>query len=362
MGLANSIAGFTDWAIWTDGEPLECCAVVPEAPNVATISFVSPSGACFRHEPGQFLTLELPAPDGGTVWRTYTISSSPSRPLGVSITVKAQEGSIGTRWMLDNLRPGMKIRAKGPAGIFTLPMKGRDKYLFISAGTGITPSLAMTNYLFDRGTGIDVVLINCARRPAEIIGRRALELMAARVPSIKLHFIVEQDDTYDVWTGYRGRLNQIMLGLIAGDYLEREIYCCGPEPFMQAVRDMLIALGYDMEHYHQESFSYAVKTEAEAPELDDYVPEESKTVELVFTDSGVTTTCSETDTILAAAKAAGLNIPSGCNFGVCGTCKIRKVSGEVHMVHNGGISEDDIEAGYVLACCSSPMGRVEVAV
>ena len=79
--------------------------------------------------------------------------------------------------------------------------------------------------------------------------------MASRVPSIKLHFIVEQDDPYDVWTGYRGRLNQLMLGLIASDYLEREVYCCGPEPFMQAVRDMLIALGFDMEHYHQESFT-----------------------------------------------------------------------------------------------------------
>jgi ferredoxin-NADP reductase len=358
--LANTIASF-DWTVWSDDEPLECCAVVPEAPNVATISFVSPSGACFKYEPGQFITLELPVP-GGTVWRTYTISSSPSRPLGISITVKAQPDSVGTRWMLDHLKPGMRIRASGPAGIFTIPTKGAGKYLFISAGTGITPSLAMTNYLYDRGTGIDVVLVSCARRPAEIIGRRRLELMAARVPEIKLHFIVEQDDPYDVWTGYRGRLNQIMLGLIASDYLEREVYCCGPEPFMQAVRDMLIALGYDMEHYHQESFAVAIETEADAPELDDYVPEETKRAELVFAASGVTATCAETDTVLTAAKAAGLNIPNGCNFGVCGTCKIRKIAGEVHMVHNGGISEDDIAAGYILACCSSPIGHVEVDV
>ena len=42
------------------------------------------------------------------------------------------------------------------------------------------------------------------------------------------------------------------------------------------------------------------------------------------------------------SRSAGLNIPSGCTFGLCGTCKIRKVAGEVHMVHNGGISDDDI--------------------
>ena len=109
--------------IWADAEPLECCAIVPEAPDVATISFVSPSSAWFRFQPGQFVTLELPVP-GGTVWRTYTISSSPSRPLTLGITVKAGPSSIGTRWMLDHLRVGMRIRARGPAGIFTVPMRG----------------------------------------------------------------------------------------------------------------------------------------------------------------------------------------------------------------------------------------------
>jgi len=76
----------------------------------------------------------------------------------------------------------------------------------------------------------------------------------------------------------------------------------------------------------------------------------------------VTAWAAETDTILAAARGAGLNIPSGCTFGVCGTCKVKKLSGDVHMVHNGGISEDDIAAGYILACCSHPIGRVSVDV
>ena len=346
---------------WTDAEELECCAIVPEAPDVATISFVSPSGAWFRYLPGQFLTLELPVP-GGPIWRTYTISSSPSRPMTLAITVKAGPASIGTRWMFDHLKPGMRLKVRGPAGIFTLPLQAKDKYLFISAGAGITPSLSMTTYLYDRGLGQDIVLVNCARRPAEIICRRRLELMATRVPELKLHFLVEEDDPYEVWTGYRGRLNQLMIGLVAGDYLERKVYCCGPEPFMQAVREMLIALGFDMENYHQESFSFPVETEADAPELDDFVPDESKSAEIVFADSGVTAACDETETILVAAKAAGLNIPNGCGFGICGTCKIRKISGEVHMVHNGGITEEDIAEGYILACCSRPEGRVEVAV
>ena len=150
---------------------------------------------------------------------------------------------MGTRWILDHLTPGMRLRASGPAGIFTLPRAERKKYLFISAGSGITPSLAMTTYLYDRGTDIDVTFVHCAQRPQDIIAWQRLEQMASRVPSIRLVFIVEQDDPYRVWTGLRGRLNQLMIGLMAGDYLEREVYCCGPEPFMDAVREMLIALG-----------------------------------------------------------------------------------------------------------------------
>jgi ferredoxin-NADP reductase len=95
---------------WNDSEPIECVSVVPEGPSTVSFSFRAPSGAWFDYQPGQFLTLELPVP-GGPIHRTYTISSSPSRPLSITLTVRAQNASIGTRWMLDNLREGVRIKA-----------------------------------------------------------------------------------------------------------------------------------------------------------------------------------------------------------------------------------------------------------
>ncbi|RVP75993.1 hybrid-cluster NAD(P)-dependent oxidoreductase, partial [Sinorhizobium meliloti] len=77
---------FKQLSFWSDAEPLECVTRTPEAPNVVTFSFQSPSGALFNHDPGQFVTLELPAP-GGPLYRTYTISSAPSRPTALTITV-----------------------------------------------------------------------------------------------------------------------------------------------------------------------------------------------------------------------------------------------------------------------------------
>ena len=346
-------------AVWTDDELLECCSVVPEAPNVVTASFISPSGALFDFEPGQFLTLELPTPSG-VIWRTYTISSSPSRPMSISVTVKAQPESTGSAWIVQALKPGMSIRAKGPAGCFILPRQTKDKYLFITAGSGITPALSMTTYLFDRGTDTDVVFVNCAKRPSELISRGMLEQMAARVPGIKLHFLIEEDDPFQVWSGYRGYFNQIMLGLMAGDYLERKIYCCGPTPFMQAVRDVLNSLGFDMNNYFQESFGEPQVKPIDIDDHDDVVPDADASAQVVFLSSGVELACRETETILSVAKKAGLNPASSCNMGICGVCKLKKVSGEVHMVHNGGISEDDIENGYILSCCSHPIGKVAV--
>ncbi|MBY6152223.1 hybrid-cluster NAD(P)-dependent oxidoreductase [Vannielia litorea] len=357
----NDLTPITGQSIWKDSEPLECVAVIPEVPNTASFAFRAPSGAIFDYLPGQFITLELPTPQG-VVHRTYTISSSPSRPRSISVTVKAQEGSIGTRWMLDHLKPGMQIRAFGPAGLFSHMNHPAKKYLFISAGSGITPSMAMTTFMWDIGTEPDIVFINCAKRPSEIIFRERLEHMASRVPGIVLKWVVEEADRYRPWTGYQGQVNQLMLGLMAPDYLDREVFCCGPEPFMTAVREALQGMGYDMERYHQESFKAPVETVEDIPEHDDVVPEAAETAEVTFGVSGVSRTCRETDTVLAVARAAGLGIPSGCTFGLCGTCKIRKTAGEVHMVHNGGISDDDIAEGYILACCSHPIGAVEVEV
>ena len=79
---------------WSDDEHLECVMVVPETRDTTTFIFRAPSGAWFDYQPGQFVTLDLPVP-GGNVQRTYTISSSPSRPLSISVTAKAQADADG---------------------------------------------------------------------------------------------------------------------------------------------------------------------------------------------------------------------------------------------------------------------------
>ena len=204
-----------------------------------------PSGATFLFRAGQFITLELPV-KGGPIYRTYTISSSPTSNVYLSITVKAQPDSEGSRWLVENLVPGMRLNVKGPGGVFHLPRQPNGKYLFISAGSGVTPMMSMATFLWERGEEPDISFVQCANRPSDLIFRKRLEYMAGRVRGLRLHFVAAEEDPYEVWTGYRGHFNQLMLGLMTPDYLDRDVYCCGPEGFMQSVRDMLHSLGYDM--------------------------------------------------------------------------------------------------------------------
>ena len=111
-----------------------------------------------------------------------------------------------------------------------------------------------------------------------------------------------------------------------------------------------------MKRYHQESFHAEPEVADDTPT--DVFPAAQNQAEINFRLSAKTAKCSETDTVLLAAKSAGLVIPSGRNMGICGTCRVKKTGGQVHMVHNGGITDEDIEEGYILACCSKPMGHV----
>ncbi|MCM2294544.1 hybrid-cluster NAD(P)-dependent oxidoreductase [Allorhizobium sp. BGMRC 0089] len=343
---------------WSDREHmLECVAWTPEAPDVMTFTFKPDRpGLWFRYRPGQFVTLELPVgPE--PVLRTYTLSSSPSRPYTVAVTVKAQKGSIGTRWMFENLKPGMKIRAIGPLGDFSYVNHPGEKYLFISAGSGITPMMSMSRDMADREPDSDVNFIHCARSPDDIIFRWELEYKARYLPYFQTGFIVEEVKRSQLWTGLRGFIDKAKIALLAPDFLERTVFCCGPEPFMATVRESLEGAGFDMSRYHEETFQPV------APQLPVAVAEtsgEAKPFTVSFSQAGKKATCEPGFTVLQAARSIGVRIGAACESGLCGTCRVMKLSGEVDMAHNGGILDEEIEEGYILACCSRPRGDVEI--
>lgn len=350
---------YASYRLWdADKQDLVCTMIVQETENVKTFTFQTPDGSWFNYKPGQFITLQLPTPGEPTL-RTYTLSSSPSRPVSVSVTVKAQPNSTGTRWLFDNVKVGDTLKAYGPNGEFTFFNDPADKYLFISAGSGITPMMSMTRWLFDYGGNMDINFISCVHSPNDILFREELERMAKRSSDIRLSWVCENDDEINSWTGYRGRFNKLILGLTASDYLERDVYCCGPAPFMRAVREILNDAGYDMARYHEESFGGP--SDGMQREDDDF-PAAGEQAVIRFNQSDKSIECSQSTTLLEAAKKSNIAIPSACSIGVCGTCKVKVNAGQTHMVHSGGIGKKDEEAGYVLACCTRPLSDVELEI
>jgi ferredoxin-NADP reductase len=238
--------------------------------------------------------------------------------------------------------------------------------LYLSGGVGITPVMSMARWFYDTNGNVDMVFVHSARSPKDIIYHRELEHMAARISNFSLHVICEKHGLGEAWAGYRGYLNQKMLELIAPDYLEREIFCCGPTPYMNAVKRLLEANHYDMSRYHEESFGATppeVRAEvkelaAEAAEADPVPAADQHQV--AFTNTGKSIRVDPGETVHAAAAKLGLHIPKACGMGICGTCKVLKTAGEVSMEHNGGITDEDVAEGYILSCCSVPQGDVAI--
>lgn len=353
---------------WSNGRHLvRCVKVIQETWDVRTFCFMAEQPVLFFFKPGQFVTLELEI-EGQPVMRSYTISSSPSVPYSFSITVKRVPSGQVSNWLHDNLQQGDELAVHGPVGQFNCIDYNSDKALFLSGGVGITPLMSMVRWYFDTNATIDINFVHSARSPRDIIFQREMEHIFSRIPEFKLHIVCERSDELgDSWYGLRGYLDQRMLELIAPDYLEREIFCCGPTPYMNAIKTILQRNGYDMSRYHEESFGATpvdvkvdVLEQVEQAEIaaDEVQPEDLIQVE--FLSSGKSVRILPTETVHAAAAKLGLHIPKACGMGICGTCRVALKSGEVDMEHNGGITDEDIEEGFILSCCSRPRGSVVV--
>ncbi|MGF9755162.1 hybrid-cluster NAD(P)-dependent oxidoreductase [Microvirga sp. 0TCS3.31] len=355
---------------WGDDEDavLVCRRVLDITHDVRSFHFEPVGEHAFTFEPGQFITLQLDI-DGEKVARCYTISSPPTRPHLISITVKRVVGGPVSNWLHDNVVPGTRIVAQAPLGAFTLPRRHAEKYLFLSAGSGITPVMSMTRTLYDLGSDADVLFVHSARTPADIIFRRELDAIAAVMPNIRVIHVCEGDYPSERWTGLRGRLSTAMLQAIAPDVAERETFVCGPAAYMASVRRILEDVGYDMRKHHEESFSFDRLPASELPRpvendtATDGPGEDSSTTtsfSVEFVKSGVTVTCGAGEKVLDAAASAGLRLPASCTEGMCGTCKTTLLTGEVDMKHNGGIRPKEIAAGKVLVCCSTPLSDLRI--
>ena len=363
--MPNTFQQSVNTQTWTNGRhDVICIKVIDETIDVRTYCFTCTKPVMHFFKPGQFVTLELEI-DGMQVLRSYTIASSPSIPYSFSITVKRVPGGQVSNWLHDNLKQGDQIAVHGPVGIFNCIDITSSKVLLLAGGVGITPLMSMARWWFDTNGEVDIIFTMSARTPSDIIYRRELEYMDTRISNFNLNLICERYGIGESWSGFTGFFDENKLNIIAPDFLERTIYCCGPTPYMNAVKKMLTSAGFNMANYYEESFGAPpeeaiLDAEQQAEDAADFAIDQSALLEVEFSKTGMSVKIQPGDTVQSAASKIGLHIPKACGMGICGTCKVKKTYGEVEMAHNGGITDDDVEAGYILSCCSVPLGNVSV--
>jgi len=334
--------------------PVRCVQVIDETRDIKTFRFVAEPPKLFRYYPGQFVTLELPI-NGNIVRRSYTVSSSPSRPHSISITVKRVDQGLISNWLHDNMCVGSTLFINGPNGTFTCLPEDAGPYLFISGGSGVTPVMAMSRWFADTTPEADVQFLHFARSPDDLVFSHELQLMEHHLPRFKRQFVCSQAPEGSGWTGPVGRISPELLTQLVPDYKDRSIYLCGPLGFMDATRAMLEQMGFDMRRFHQEIFGGVPQRDTSAAEA-----QAAQLAHVVFATSKIEVDCRGSDYILDLALDKGVDMAYSCRAGQCGTCKVTLLEGTVEHDSKNGLTPDDEKDGHILACQARPIGRVVV--
>ena len=330
---------------------LRLASITAQTSDSKTLRFIVPNDRKITVRPGQFLTFSFLF-DGKKVVRSYSICSSPARSGYVEITTKRVNQGCVSLFLNDRASVGMTVEANGPFGQFCFDESKHNNVVLIAAGSGITPMMAMLRYIDDLCVQTAPTLLYCVRTGGDIMFESELEQLRSRQ---KLQYHVVLSEPHAEWSGPRGHINREFIGDTVKDLKSSDFFLCGPPPFMEAARAILMGLGVEPERIMHESFGSPVPKNTQT---DRVALEEGMVVE--FGRSGKTCTVRSGQTLLEAAEEHGVGIPSSCRQGQCGTCKTKLLAGNVRMDAEVGLDPYWRAQGFVLTCVGHPDGPVKL--
>jgi 3-ketosteroid 9alpha-monooxygenase subunit B len=294
----------------------------------------------FAYAVGQFCTFRATI-GGEPVVRCYSMSSSPDTGDPFTVTVKRVPGGKMSNWMNDTLAPGDTIDVMPPAGLFVL-RPAETPILAFAGGSGITPVLAIIKTALT-ATSREIVLVYANRGRGSVIFADVVErLRAGSGGRLSVHHHLDAE---------KGFLDPAACAALVGDRPDADFYVCGPGPYMQVVQAGLRQRGVDPGRVFIERFDLPDEAPAAGPE--------SQTESIVIQLEGRKHRIGyeRGDTILGAARRAGLKPPSACRAGNCGTCMAHLSEGEAAMRANNALDPHEVEAGWILTCQAIPTSR-----
>ena len=347
--------------------PLTVAAVEAETDLAIKVSFKVPSelAGTFRYHQGQYLTLQAQV-NGEPLRRSYSICSG-IHDEAMQVAIKRVEGGLFSNFANDTLAPGATLEVMPPQGGFytALDRAKAGNYLFIAAGSGITPVVSNIKSILGEEPLSQVTLLFGNQRSNTIMFRDTLSFLKNRHMS-RFHWVnilSREDQGSDVLNGRLNNrkgaeLNRQLIKLGSYD----EYFICGPESMISEVSRGLRATGADESTIHYELFASSAEDARAIIER-----HHARAIKMAGKSSRVTIVAdgrssefeltADGENILDAGMAHGFELPYSCKGGVCSTCKAKLVSGEVEMDITHGLEESEIANGFILTCQAHPVSE-----
>ena len=313
----------------------------------------------FGFAAGQHLVVRRPGRDDEP--RTYSLCSPPGEALRIGVR-RVLDGSVST-WLVDQARPGDVLEATPPTGRFSLSsfvVASGEHHVLVAAGSGVTPVLSIaTTLLRDHDALVTVLYANRTSRSAMFLDDLAdlKDRWPTRVSLVHVLSREPQDAPL-----LSGRLDTARFVSLLDTLVGPEpaaYWLCGPWEMVRDLRAALEDRGVAPDRVRAELFF----VEDVPPPPVTREQEEAGGVAVCFTLDGRRSEVSAAPgtSLLDAARRARSDVPFACRGGVCATCRARVVDGEVEMVRNFALEDDELARGYVLTCQSyARSGAVEV--
>ncbi|MCR9138314.1 MAG: cytochrome P450/oxidoreductase [Alphaproteobacteria bacterium] len=299
--------------------------VVKEAEGVIRVVLTDPHGRPLpRWTPGAHIDVV-----SGDIRRKYSLCGDQNDTQAWQVAIlRDTEGRGGSIHFHETLAPGVKVQVAGPKNHFRLA-EHAERSVLIAGGIGITPILAMADRLKAQGKPYQLHYCGMARRAMALLDRAICDHGNA------LHLHVGDEGT-------RLDIAATIEGLGTGDH----VYCCGPERMLEAL-DAMTA--------NRPEGSIHVERFTAGSTVLDPAREHAFTVELE--DSGLTIAVGNDQTLLHALGAAGVDVPCDCNEGLCGTCEVEVLAGEIDH-RDSVLTRNERQRGRrMMACCSRAKGN-----
>lgn len=295
------------------------------------------------YKSGQYLPIKIHH-KSGVLFRSYSLSSSPAANEDFKITVKRVQGGKGSNWLCDNINVGDSLETLYPAGNF-YPQHWNTNTVLFAGGSGITPIISIIKtMLIKYNNKIKLFYASSLRR--SVIFKKELKALALQYPErLKVEFWLSDEQGTPTPSEFERYID-------SDPHIQ--YLMCGPTPFMDSAEKLLIDSGIASDLITKESFTGSASSECDTVESS---AEKDVTVNFMLNGIKNSVMCSEDDFILNEIIKAGINVPSSCCAGNCGSCMCLLVSGDVILESNTVLDASDEEDGWILACRSKPKSK-----